>query len=105
MTIVGVLTLISSVRGSITKGGLIPAIAGISTAVFGRLLSSLADRHRQRPVLLIASFLNVVSLIGVVLPAYSCAFMLWVGAAVFVLGERPAGCSVVENAPGLARHR
>lgn len=86
MTVVGVLTIISSVRGSITEGGMVSATAGIGTAVFGPLLGSLADRHGQRPVLLVASSINVLALIGFVLLTYSPASILWVGAVGFLLG-------------------
>ncbi|MEO8906852.1 MAG: MFS transporter [Microbacteriaceae bacterium] len=86
MTVVGVLTIVSSVRGSITEAGIVSAIAGIGTAVFGPLLGAFADKHGQRLVLLIAAGVNVASLIGFVVLTFSPASVLWLAAVAFVLG-------------------
>lgn len=58
MMIVGLLTLVVSVRGSLSLGGLNSAAAGIGTVCFGPLLGALADRFGQRPVLLTAGIGN-----------------------------------------------
>ncbi|HEY5222524.1 MAG TPA: MFS transporter [Microbacteriaceae bacterium] len=86
MTVVGVLTVVSSVRGSITDAGIVSALAGIGTAVFGPLLGTFADKHGQRLVLLIAAAANVVSLVGFVALTFSPASVLWLAVVAFVLG-------------------
>src|SRR5690606_33545145 len=44
MMIVGVLTIVATVRGSVAEAGLIAAVAGIGTAACGPGIGSLADR-------------------------------------------------------------
>lgn len=61
MMIVGVLTLVSSVRGSIAEAGLAAACAGIGTAVCGPAAGALADRFSQRAVLLVSAALSVLA--------------------------------------------
>ncbi|TAM70485.1 MAG: MFS transporter [Microbacteriaceae bacterium] len=86
MTVVGVLTIVSSVRGSVTEAGIVSAVAGIGTAVFGPLLGSFADKHGQRLVLLIAATVNVASLVGFVSLTFSLASILWLAVVAFLLG-------------------
>ncbi|WP_308466705.1 MFS transporter [Rathayibacter soli] len=86
MTVVGVLTIVSSVRGSVTEAGILSAVAGIGTAAFGPLLGSFADKHGQRRVLLFSAAVNVASLVGFVLLTFSTASALWLAVVVFALG-------------------
>ncbi|MCU1410964.1 MAG: hypothetical protein JWR04_1671 [Rhodoglobus sp.] len=64
MMIVGVLTLVVSVRGSIAEAGLAAACTGIGTAVCGPTAGALADRFSQRAVLLACCGLSVLSVAG-----------------------------------------
>ncbi|HEU4806929.1 MAG TPA: MFS transporter [Homoserinimonas sp.] len=115
MTVVGVLTIISSVRGSVADGGAVSAVAGIGTAIFGPMVGALADRFGQRPVLLVCVSVNVVSLVGFLLLTYSAASIFWVGAIGFVVGaSTPQVASlsrsrlvslVTANAHGLERRK
>lgn len=86
MTVIGVLTLIASVRGSVAEAGAISAVAGIGTAIFGPMIGTLADRHGQRPVLLVSAAANVLCLIGLLLLSYSPASIVLVGAVAFLVG-------------------
>ncbi|MCR2817535.1 MFS transporter [Microbacterium sp. zg.Y1090] len=70
MMVVGVLTLVVSVTGSVALGGLTSAAVGIGTVLAGPIVGDLVDRHGQRRVLvplglansaLLASFPFVVS--------------------------------------------
>ncbi|KQW04850.1 hypothetical protein ASC66_14155 [Leifsonia sp. Root4] len=83
MTIVGVLTLVAGVRGSIADAGLAAASAGIATAIFGTMSGGLADRFGQRWVLLSCSALNACAMLLFVWLSYSAvpAWGLAVGAA------------------------
>ncbi len=86
MTVVGVLTLVASVRGSVAEAGMISAVAGIGTALCGPLIGALADRHGQRVVLLVSAAVNVLCLIGFLQLTYSTASILWVGVAGLLVG-------------------
>ncbi|MDJ0334090.1 MFS transporter [Salinibacterium sp. G-O1] len=61
MMIVGMLTLISTARGSIAEAGLAAALAGLGTAALGPLAGSLADRYGQRVVLLVMSGMSILA--------------------------------------------
>ncbi|MGN6501274.1 MAG: MFS transporter [Pseudolysinimonas sp.] len=61
MMIVGLLTLIASVRGSVAEAGLVAAFAGVGTAACGPGIGSLADRVGQRRVLLLVSGVSVLA--------------------------------------------
>ncbi|MGN6199423.1 MFS transporter [Humibacter sp.] len=63
MIVVGVLTLIVTVRHSIALGGLVSACVGIGTAVVGPLIGAAADRFGQRRVVLAAGLANGASLL------------------------------------------
>ncbi len=52
MMIVGVLTLVATLRGSVAEAGLSAAAAGLGTAIAGPASGVLADRLGQRVVLL-----------------------------------------------------
>ncbi|GAB3794250.1 MFS transporter [Humibacter antri] len=63
MIVVGVLTLIVTVRHSIALGGLVSACVGLGTAVVGPLIGAAADRFGQRMVVLAAGLANGASLL------------------------------------------
>lgn len=64
MMVVGVLTLVVSVRGSLSLGGVNSAMVGLGTACLGPLLGAAADRFGQRPVLLGAGAANGLLLVA-----------------------------------------
>lgn len=86
MMVVGVLTLVVTVRGSIGLAGVTSALVGIGTATVGPVLGSLADRHGQRRILLIVGACNAVALLGVTALAFwtTSDWGLW--AAAFLVG-------------------
>lgn len=59
MMIVGVLTLVATVRDSVADAGLVAAVAGLGTAACGPGIGSLADRLGQRRVLLVVSAISI----------------------------------------------
>ncbi|MEZ5190288.1 MAG: MFS transporter [Schumannella sp.] len=61
MMIVGVLTIVATVRGSVAEAGLVAAVAGIGTAACGPGIGSLADRYGQRRVLLVVSAVSILA--------------------------------------------
>jgi len=61
MMIVGILTIVTTIRGSVAEAGLAAASAGIGTALCGPFVGSLADRFSQRSVLLTCSALSILS--------------------------------------------
>lgn len=63
MMVVGVLTLVVSVRGSLALGGLTSAAVGVGTALCGPFLGAAADRFGQRPVLLCLAIANGTALV------------------------------------------
>lgn len=58
MVVVGVLTVVVSVRGSVELGGLAAAMVGVGIACVGPLSGAAADRFGHRPTLLIVTALN-----------------------------------------------
>lgn len=62
MTVVGVLTLVVTVRGSTALGGANSAAVGIGAAIGGTLLGSAADRWGQRRVLVPVGLVNAALL-------------------------------------------
>ena len=58
MMVVGVLTAVVSVRGSLSLGGLTSAAVGLGTAALGPLLGAAADRYGQRVVLTVLALVN-----------------------------------------------
>ena len=90
MTVVGVLTLVATVRGSYAEAGLTSAFVGIGGAVFGPLVGALADRWGQRPVLLVSAALNAAALLAITALVYANWPMPAIlGAAVFVGASSP----------------
>lgn len=73
MMVVGVLTVVSSGRASISEGGLSSAAVGIGTACFGALLGAAADRFGQRPVLLGVAIANAALMVAFAAIVYSDA--------------------------------
>jgi MFS family permease len=94
MMIVGVLTLVVSVRGSVAEAGLVAAAAGIGTAVCGPLAGSLADRMGQRAVLLVSGALSVAAAVGLLATVYGGA-----GIALIALVAVAVGGSTPQVAP------
>ncbi len=94
MMIVGVLTLVVSVRGSVAEAGLVAAAAGIGTAVCGPLAGSLADRIGQRAVLLASGALSVLAAAGLLAVVYGGA-----GTALVALVAVAVGGTTPQVAP------
>ncbi|PRI10311.1 MFS transporter [Leucobacter massiliensis] len=86
MSVVGVLTLLVSVRGSVELAGLGSAVVGIASAVFGPLIGAAADRFGQRPTLLATAGVNSVALGLLAWTAMSPLPPLAVFAAAFLVG-------------------
>lgn len=64
MIIVGMLTLVVSVRGSVALGGITAAATGLGTAALGPFLGAAADRWGQRRVLVGAAVANSAALVA-----------------------------------------
>lgn len=86
MTVVGVLTLVATVRGSYAEAGLTSAFVGVGGAVFGPVLGALADRWGQRPVLLVAAGLNAAALVLLTALVYAAVPIAVVLLAALVVG-------------------
>lgn len=86
MMVVGVLTLVVTVRGSIGLAGVTSALVGIGTATVGPLLGSLADKHGQRRILLAVGICNALALLSITALAFwtESDWALWIAA--FVVG-------------------
>lgn len=86
MMIVGVLTLVLSVRGSIAEAGLAAACTGIGTAACGPTAGALADRFSQRAVLLVCCGLSLLSIVGLLALLARAAPIAAVVALAFLVG-------------------
>ena len=73
MMIVGVLTLVATLRGSVAEAGLSAAAAGLGTAIAGPGSGVLADRLGQRVVLLALAAVSILASAGLVLLGYAGA--------------------------------
>jgi MFS family permease len=62
----GVITLVAATTGSFAVAGASAAAYGIGSALGGPLVGTLADRHGQRSVGLVAAALNTIALVAVV---------------------------------------
>lgn len=71
MMVVGVLTLVVAARGSLGLGGLVSAVAGVGTAIFGPMIGAAADRFGQRGVVLAAGIVNSIALLAITWAVYS----------------------------------
>ena len=86
MMVVGVLTMVVTVRGSLSLGGLTSAAVGLGTALFGPLLGAAADRWGQRRVLLMCAVLNATMLAAFALVVYTQLADAVVLASAFMIG-------------------
>lgn len=86
MMVVGVLTMVVAVRGSLSLGGLTSAAVGFGTALVGPFLGAAADRWGQRPVLLLCGVLNAAMLAVFALIVYAPAADVVVLASAFTIG-------------------
>lgn len=86
MMIVGVLSTVSVVRGSVADAGFAAAVAGIGTAIFGPVSGALADRVGQRVVLLVFGVISILAVGGLLALLLSDAPLPLVLVAAFVLG-------------------
>ncbi|WP_309811865.1 MFS transporter [Pseudarthrobacter sulfonivorans] len=71
MLTVGALTLVASATGSYALGGTAAGAVGIGSALGAPVIGALADRHGQRPVLLVAAVLNAVSVLALIGTAWA----------------------------------
>jgi MFS family permease len=86
MMIVGILTVVATVRDSVAEAGLAAACAGIGTAIVGPIVGSFADRFSQRAVLLAGSGLSILAVLGLLALVVSAAPIAAVAAVAFVAG-------------------
>lgn len=86
MMVVGVLTLVVSVSGSLALGGLTSAAVGVGTACCGPLLGAAADRYGQRVVLAILAVANGAMLTLFTVVVYSQAADALVLVAALLIG-------------------
>jgi MFS family permease len=66
MLTVGALTLVTSATGSYALGGMAAGAVGIGSALGAPVFGALADRHGQRPVLLVAAVLNALAVMALI---------------------------------------
>lgn len=71
MNVVGVLTFVAVVRGSLAEAGIASATLGVASGIGGPMLGAAADRWGQRWVLSVVAVLNATALVGVVVVAYA----------------------------------
>ncbi|MFE7193343.1 MFS transporter [Kitasatospora sp. NPDC057541] len=69
MTGIGIVTMLSELRGSFGVAGLVSATMAVSAAILGPQVSRLVDRHGQRRIVLPATAITVVAAIGLLLSA------------------------------------
>ncbi|MGV9267118.1 MFS transporter [Kitasatospora sp. NPDC003701] len=69
MTGIGIVTMLSQLRGSYGVAGLVSATLAVSAAVLGPQVSRLVDRHGQRRIVLPATAITVVAAVGLLLCA------------------------------------
>ncbi|MFS2281065.1 MFS transporter [Microbacterium sp. OR21] len=86
MMVVGVLTMVVTVRGSLSLGGLTSAAVGLGTALVGPFLGAAADRWGQRVVLALSAVLNAAMLAGFALVVYLPVPDALVLASAFLIG-------------------
>ncbi|GEP48470.1 MFS transporter [Microbacterium saccharophilum] len=86
MMVVGVLTLVVSVRGSVALGGLTSAAVGIGTVIAGPVVGDAVDRLGQRRVLVPLGLVNGALLIAFPFVASSDLFDGMLLASAFLIG-------------------
>lgn len=96
MMVVGVLTLVTSARGSVALGGLASAAVGIGVVIAGPVIGDAVDRHGQRTVLVPVGLINGVLLALfplVVLSGMPAPMVLIVAAFIGVTAPQAAAMS------------
>ena len=71
MLTVGALTLVTSATSSYAVGGTAAGAVGIGSAIGAPVIGALADRHGQRPVLLLAAVLNALAVLALIGTAWA----------------------------------
>lgn len=71
MSLIGILTLVTVETGSVAAGGLASGALALGETVGGPIIARLADRHGQRRVVLIASVLESLLLLLLVLSVFA----------------------------------
>ncbi|PZQ89553.1 MAG: MFS transporter [Leifsonia xyli] len=94
MNVVGVLTLVTVVRGSVADGGIVSAALGIASGLGGPAIGAIADRVGQRGVLIAVAVVHPVVLAGLVGAVYADAPL-----AVIALAGALAGASIPPASP------
>ena len=99
MVVVGVLTYVATVTGSVALGGLASGAVGVGVVLAGPVVGALVDRHGQRPVVPVVGLLNAGAVALVPLVVGADANVPTVVAVAFL-----AGATVPQVAP-LSRTR
>ncbi|ASU84712.1 MFS transporter [Nocardiopsis gilva YIM 90087] len=99
MSLIGTLTLVTTQVGSVAAGGVVSGALALGEAVGGPVISRFADRHGQRPVVLLTSLVDAALLVVLVAAVFAGA-PVWLLAALAAL----AGLSMPQIGP-LARSR
>lgn len=71
MNIVGMLTLVTVVRESVTDGGLVSAALGLAAGFGGPVLGIIADRIGQRAVLIAVAILHAATVVSLIVAVYA----------------------------------
>lgn len=98
MMVVGVLTVVVSIRGSLSLGGLTSAAVGLGTAATGPLIGAAADRFGQRIVVAALAAVNAVMLAVFTAVVYSPAGELSLLLAAFAIGASAPQVSPMSRA-------
>ncbi|WP_078891484.1 MFS transporter [Streptomyces sp. NRRL S-350] len=98
MTGIGIVTMLSQLRGSYGVAGLVSATLAVSAAVLGPQVSRLVDRHGQRRIVLPAMALTIVAVVGLLL----CARLKAPDWTLFVFA---AGMGVMPSTGAMVRAR
>lgn len=64
MMIVGILSVVATVRDSVAEAGIAAACAGLGTAALGPVIGGLADRFTQRSVLIVCSVVSIAAVVA-----------------------------------------
>ncbi|CAM3743374.1 MFS transporter [Nocardiopsis rhodophaea] len=99
MSLIGTLTLVTTQVDSVAAGGVVSGALALGEAVGGPIISRFADRHGQRPVVLLTSLLDAALFVVLVAAVFAGA-PVWLLAALAAL----AGLSMPQIGP-LARSR
>ncbi|WP_285114376.1 MFS transporter [Leifsonia sp. fls2-241-R2A-40a] len=66
MTLIGSITMITAIRGSLAEAGAVSGVLGLTSAFVASVIGIAADRWGQRPVVLVACIGNAIALTGLV---------------------------------------